>query len=63
LEKLICEYCKKEKQEISFMIGASVEPDWCMHEGTGKVSCPDCYPEASAEAQKAIDEHYNLMRR
>ena len=54
MEKLICEYCGKEKAEMIFVIGASNEPDWCMHEGTGKVSCPDCYKIAEQEAQTVI---------
>jgi hypothetical protein len=54
MDKLICEYCGKVKQEIIFAIGASNKADWCMHEGTGKVSCPDCYAKASKEAQDII---------
>lgn len=54
MEKLTCEYCGKVKDEVSFFIGASLEPDWCMHEGTGKVSCPDCYAIAQKEAQEVI---------
>ena len=42
MDKLECAYCGATKEEISFMIGASLEPEWTMHEGTGKVSCPDC---------------------
>ena len=50
----ICEYCGKEKQGLSFMIGAAKTPDWCMIEGTGKIACPDCYEKATEEGQKII---------
>lgn len=56
-EKMICEYCGKEKEEIGFFIGATNTPDWCMIEGTGKIACPDCYNKASAEGQTAIDNY------
>ena len=58
MKKLICEYCGKEKEEISFYIGASYadDPGWCMHEGTGKVSCPDCYERAVEEARAVIEK-------
>lgn len=51
MEELKCQYCGKVKGEVSFYIGASIEPDWCMVEGTGKITCPDCYEKAQAEAQ------------
>ena len=56
-EKLKCEYCGKEKEEFSFMIGASSKPDWCMIEGTGKITCPDCYRIASKEGSDKIDQY------
>lgn len=40
-----------------FVIGASREADWCMHEGTGKVSCPECYSKGSKEGQDRINQH------
>jgi len=52
--KTICQYCGKEKAGLSFYIGASKEPAWCMIEGTGKMCCPDCYGEATADGQAAI---------
>ena len=58
MEKVICEYCGKEKNEVSFYIGASLEPDWCMHEGTGKIACPNCYDKAQIEAQIIINNQY-----
>jgi len=56
-DKTICEYCGKEKEGLSFVIGASNQPDWCMIEGTGKMTCPDCYEKASNEGREAIDKH------
>jgi len=53
--KTICEYCGAEKQGIGFFIGASKEANWCMVEGTGKMTCPACYPKAQAEAKIIID--------
>lgn len=52
-EKLICEYCGKVKDEITFTIGACSKPgtDWCMIYGTGKMACPDCYERGTAEAE------------
>ena len=50
MKKLECAYCGVTKEEISFMIGASLEPEWTMHEGTGKVSCPDCNDKGYEEA-------------
>ena len=54
---LVCDYCGKVKEEVIFVIGASHKPDWCMIDGTGKMSCPDCYEKASAEGSKAIDRY------
>ena len=55
-----CDYCGKEKFETTFIIGAKRDSDtreWCMIYGTGKMSCPDCYPEASKEGSAAVDNH------
>ena len=57
MDKLTCEYCGKVKDEVIFIIGASSKPDWCMHAGTGKMSCPDCYDIAQKEATERIDAH------
>lgn len=54
---LTCAYCGAEKQEVGFWIGAAREADWCMVEGTGKVTCPACYDRAMAEGRAAIDRH------
>lgn len=56
-EKIVCAYCGQEKTEIRFMIGATgkFDMEWCMHEGTGKMSCPNCHPIAKAEAKAVID--------
>lgn len=51
----ICEFCGKVKKELSFFIGASNQPDWCMVEGTGKMTCPDCYNKAQTEARERIN--------
>jgi len=53
--KTICEYCGAEKQGLSFVIGASIKPDWVMVEGTGKMACPNCHSRATAEGQAVID--------
>ncbi len=60
---LTCEYCGKVKEDFTFMIGASKNPEWCMHEGTGKMSCPDCYKTAQEEAQKRINRHINNVNK
>ncbi len=54
---LICDYCGKEKDKIIFVIGASRKPDWVMNEGTGKISCPDCFAIGRAEGNLAIQKH------
>ena len=53
--KTICEFCGAEKDGLSFVIGASKEPDWCMIEGTGLMACPSCYPKAMAMGKAVID--------
>ena len=50
----ICEYCGKTKEGLNFYIGASKDPDWTMVEGTGKMTCPECYNKAMTEGQQAI---------
>ena len=55
--KTICEYCGAEKDGISFVIGASREPDWMMVEGTGKMCCPKCWAVARQEGIEAVDRH------
>jgi len=60
LKELKCAYCGDTKKEIRFMIGAKLNnhndfDEWTMHEGTGKISCPNCYPKGEAEAQAVID--------
>jgi len=59
-DKLKCSYCGKIKEKVSFFIGAKLESDvneWTMHEGTGKMSCPNCFPKGKAEAQLVIDKY------
>ena len=60
MKKLVCDYCGKVKEEVSFYIGASNEPDWVMNEGTGKISCPDCYEIGRKEGQDAIHKATGL---
>ena len=54
---LLCAFCGATKTEVSFMIGASSKPDWCMVEGTGKMACPACYQTALKEGAEAINKH------
>jgi len=54
MEKLVCNYCGKIKEEMTFFIGASDGKDWTMHEGTGKVTCPDCHQQGEQEARKVL---------
>jgi hypothetical protein len=58
----VCEFCGKKKPGLSFFIGATPTPDWCMIEGTGKISCPDCHDRAQAEAHKVIEAFTGLKR-
>ena len=60
MDKMICAYCGKEEEEVSFFIGANIEPDWTMVEGTGKITCPDCFGVAVKEGQEAIKKHTGL---
>lgn len=57
MEIIICSYCGKEKQADSFVIGASKKPDWTLHFGTGKYSCPECFDQAKEEAAEAVKKH------
>lgn len=55
---LVCAFCGKVKEEVSFIIGAcSKKPDWCMIYGTGKMACPDCYEKGSKEGSDAVNKH------
>ena len=56
-DKLVCDYCGKTKDEITFFIGATKKPDWCMIYGTGKMACPDCYEKASKIGSDLVDRH------
>jgi len=53
--KLVCDFCGKVKDEITFIIGAAKKADWCMVYGTGKMTCPDCYERAQKEADDKIN--------
>lgn len=54
MDKMVCEFCGKVKDQVIFAIGASNQPDWCMVEGTGKMACPSCYSKAMKEGQAVI---------
>lgn len=57
MDKVKCDYCGKEKEDMSFVIGASTKPDWCMIYGTGKMACPDCYEKAMKEGLGRVEKH------
>ena len=52
-----CAYCGTVRDKVMFCIGASTDPDWVMHEGTGKISCPVCWERGRADGQAAVDRH------
>ena len=63
---MVCGYCGKTKEHVTFCIGASQkdtinpvtnELAWTMHEGTGKMSCDDrgCWEKGCSEAAAAIE--------
>jgi len=54
---MTCDYCNAHKEKVVFAIGAARVPDWCMVEGTGNITCPDCYQKAMLAGQAAIDAH------
>ena len=56
-----CDYCGKVKEDGSFYIGASDHPDWVMVEGTGFISCPQCYPKAKEDGKKAISDYVHAF--
>ena len=62
---VICEFCGKTKEEgkgYDFVIGASPEPDWTMIEGTGKITCPDCFNSAVAEGQEKVEQSIRRVK-
>ena len=56
---LVCAFCGAVKNEVSFVIGTSSKPDWCMIYGTGKMACPACYEKASKEGSEKVDQYIN----
>jgi hypothetical protein len=56
-DKLTCTYCGKQREQFVLAIGASLTKDWVIWEGTGKVSCPDCWEQAKEESANAIEMH------
>ena len=61
MKEIKCAYCGKVKKEVCFVIGAcrSDDVDWCMHEGTGKMSCDslECHALGTSEGQARIAAH------
>ena len=58
---MTCDYCGEKRQQVIFAIGATLKgnptADWCMHEGSGKISCPNCHERGLAEGQARIKAH------
>jgi len=54
---MTCAYCGQKKEHVAFFIGAKMDNDigWTMHEGTAKISCPNCYPKGKEEARLVIE--------
>lgn len=63
MQELVCDYCGTKRDEMMFVIGASKEKDWVMWEGTGKVSCPDCWDKGRQDSINAVDRHVNYVNR
>ena len=63
---VICEFCGKKKEKdkkgYDFVIGASPQPDWTMVEGTGKMTCPDCFKSAVAEGQEKVAQSIGRVK-
>ncbi len=58
-----CDYCGKAKEEEIFVIGVSIEPEWCMICGTGKMACPECYEKAMKEGEEAVTKNMKIKGR
>ncbi len=58
-DNMTCDYCGQLQEHVAFFIGAKLDDDigWTMHEGTGKMSCSNCYPKGKAEAKFVIDKY------
>lgn len=51
-----CERCGKvQNGHLTFAVGASAKPDWCVCQGTGRFVCPDCYPAEQTDCRTIID--------
>ena len=59
MENIKCGYCGKEKEDQTFVIGASNVPDWVMMEGTGKMTCPSssCFNRAELDAATVVNRY------
>lgn len=64
-DKLVCSYCGEEKKEVKLWIGSAgkFSPDWTIHEGTGKTTCPNCYELGATQARIAINKLAERTRR
>lgn len=65
MKQIKCSYCNKTKEENTFTIGACSKNniDWCMIYGTGKMSCPDCYKQASEEGKQAVNKYIEKINK
>lgn len=61
--KMTCDYCGKVRDQIIFCIGASKKADWVLHQGSGKVSCPECWEIGRKEGEEIIDKHIAYVNR
>ena len=57
---------------MTFLIGAGNpnkinpvdgERSWCMHEGTGKMTCPDCHAKGETDGIAAVERHVESVNR
>lgn len=60
-EKMVCDYCGAVQEKVQFFIGASNVPAWVMNEGTGKVSCPNCFEKGKAEGRLRVQAHVKTI--
>jgi|MudIll2142460700_1097286.scaffolds.fasta_scaffold195626_4 hypothetical protein len=58
-----CAFCGKVNNTPGFFIGASLKAAWVMVEGTGKMTCPECWEKATREGQEAINRHVETVNR
>ncbi len=61
--KLICDYCGAVQEKVAFFIGANTVPSWVMNEGSGKVSCPNCFEVGKKEGQLRVQAHIKSVNK